>query len=165
MHTFRYVNRTRIHDIMRTNMNGWEFKVAYITPLHYGTTCVKICEYRIFVWYSSLKVCCMRFWIFLVVAEGSVFVSLPLWHDCCEQTEEWKLHSARKCLSRNWSIRCGKMNQVLRLVCFFKMQKLIGCGTTTRKCWLLMDSFPIPRTRAHVHMKMAISLFHLHFLA
>ena len=37
-----------------------------------------------------------------------------------------------------------KMKQVLWLACFFKMQKLIVVGTTTRKCWLLTRLSPSP---------------------
>ena len=95
-----------------------------------------------FVWCSSLKVCCRSFWIFLLVAKGPVFVSLLLQHDCCEWPQEWKLHFARKCLRRKWGIMHRKTNQALQLAHFFKMQKLIGCDTTTRKCQLLTDSLP-----------------------
>ena len=34
--------------------------------------------------------------IFPLVAKGPISVSLPLQHDHIEQTEEWKLHFARK---------------------------------------------------------------------
>ena len=70
--------------------------------------------------------------------------SLLLWHDCCGQTEEGKLHFARKCLSKKWGIEHGKINQALQLAFIFKMQKL------TRKCHLLTDS-PSPQTCTHRH--------------
>ena len=38
--------------------------------------------------------------MFLLVAEGPIFVSIKLWHDSNEGTEKWKLHFARKCLAR-----------------------------------------------------------------
>ena len=99
------------------------------TSPYCGVPLVKISQYMdIFVWHFFLKVCCMSFW----------------WHDCSEQTEEWKLHFARKCLHRKWGIMHRKTNQALQLAHFFKMQKLIGCDTTTRKYQLLVDSLPFP---------------------
>ena len=49
-------------------------------------------------------------------------------------------------------LRVGKMNQAQRLARFLKMEKLIGCGITTRKCQLLVGSLPPPRhTQAYMH--------------
>ena len=100
-----------------------------------------------FVQNSCLKVCCTSFWIFLMVAKDLAFVSLLLQHDCSERTEEWKLNFVRKCLGRKWGIKSGKMNQALQLACFFKMQKMIGCGKTTKP--VPPDSLP---PLGHRHM-------------
>ena len=55
----------------------------------------------------SLKVCYESFLIFLLVAYGPVFVSLPRRHDRCEGTEEWKLDFTRMCFIRKYVLRVG----------------------------------------------------------
>ena len=89
---------------------------------------------------------------------GPILISL--WHDHRKPTEEWKLHFARKCLDRKRCIKHGKMNKALWLAHFFKMQMLIGCGTTARKCPLLTDSLAIP---GHTYAYAWKWLFYLHF--
>ena len=161
--------------------NNWILSIMYISEqnthpqchrrqhsIHYITVlwCTPRWRFhtsRIFVWYSSLKVC-LSFWIFPQVAQGPIFASFLSQHDCCKRTEEQKLHFARKELGRKWGFKRGKMNQVLRLARLFKSQKLIGCSTTTRKCQLLVDSLSSPGTHARKGMKMTIFLFYLHFL-
>ena len=102
----------------------------------------------IIVWYSSIKIGSMTFRIVLLGVKGAVFVNVWLQHDRSKWTEEWKLHFARKCLIRKWQIKHGKMNQGLQqLARFLKTQKPIGCGTNTRKCRSLSDSFLPPNTR------------------
>ena len=117
----------------------------------------------IFVWHSSLKVSSISFWIFPLVAKGSIFVSYLLWHDCGKRTDKCKLHFGRKCLAKKWHIKHRKMKPVLRLACFFKMQKPIGCGTTTRKCWRLTDALPPPN--ACIHVCAWNWQFYLHFFS
>ena len=51
-----------------------------------------------------MSVCCMTFWICLLVAGGLVLVSLPLWQDRSQWTDEWKVHFARKCLALKWCL-------------------------------------------------------------
>ena len=86
-----------------------------------------------FVQYLSRNTCCMSLRIFLRMAQSPVFVSFLLQHDRCEQTEEWKLHFVKKRLGRKWGVKRGKMNRVLWLARFFKMQKLVDCGTCTNR--------------------------------
>ena len=129
------MNSTCLHHDIHANVKDRKLNAAYITSSYY----MVYHEWRlhntcIFVWYFSLSL------IFLLVTEGFIFFSLQLWLDCSEGTEEWKLHFARKCLTRKWHIKCGKMSKALRLACFFRMQKPIG----TRKCQLLTISLPAP---------------------
>ena len=76
-----------------------------------------------------------------------------------ELKNQQKLHFARKRLSRKWGTKHGKMNKALRLGCFFKMQKPIGCGITTRKSQLLTDSLPPLR---HTHMETENDHYFIH---
>ena len=129
-------------------MRTWTTENSTWHALHH---CIMVCSvWRfhntwIFVQYSSLRVCCiLSFGIYLLAAKGPIFISLLFWHDCSNQTEEWKLYFATKCLARKWCINCRKMSQALRLACCFQMQKPMGCGTTTRKCQLLTDFLPLP---------------------
>ena len=113
------------------------------TSPYCGVPLVKISQYMdIFVWHFFLKVCCMSFW----------------WHDCSEQTEEWKLHFAMNCLTRKWCYKHGKMNQALWLAQFFKMQKPIAYGTTTlsRKCRMLTLSLSPPCTLERIGIKIIV---------
>ena len=141
----------------RTSIQSYEWEwikcsIHYITILW----CTISEVFTIHIWYSPLRVCCMSFWTFLLVAKGPVSVSLPLRHDCRKWTSEWKLHFAIKWLARKWYIKRGKMNQVLWLALFFKTQKLIGCGITT-----VADRLsPSPMT--YTSVKMTILLY-LHF--
>ena len=132
MHIFWWVNRTHIHNIMHAEVNYTEFNTVYIsiTSPYYSVHELRFHNTYIFVRYFSLEVCCMSFWIFLLVAKGPVFISFLLRHDRSKQTEEWKLQSARKCFTRKRHTKRRKMNQALQLAWFFKMQKLICCGTT-----------------------------------
>ena len=57
---------------------------------------------------SSLKVCCMSFWIFLLIAKDPVFLSIQHRHDHSEWTEEWKLHSAQKFSPESEVLSAGK---------------------------------------------------------
>ena len=122
------------------------------SSIHYITVlwCTMRKDFIIHVYLSNipLKISVVSEWIsasFKWWPRAELFsTNLPLRHDCSEQTEEWKLHFAWKCLTRKWRIKCEKMNQALGLAGFFKMQKLIGCGTTVRKCQLLTDFLPPP---------------------
>ena len=142
MHMFWTVNRTCIHTVTHANMNNWKI----LSSIHYVTLlwCILGEDFAIHKYLSDFplwqSVVC--FLIFLLVAKGPIFVSLLLQHDCCEQAEQQQLHFARKCLGRKWGIKRGKMNQAQWLAPFFRMQKPVGCGTTTRKCQALMDSLP-----------------------
>ena len=121
------------------------------TSLYYGVPVsvrVKISQNMVICLIFLSESLLYEFWILLPVAEVPTFVCLPLQHDCSERTEEWTLHFARKCLTRKWHIKCGKLTQALWLAHTFKMQKPIGCGTTTTKYQLLTDSLPPPR---HMH--------------
>ena len=134
------------HPDCRPNMNDRELNAAYITSTNYGVPWVMISQYmHTCPILLSLKVCCISFWIFLLVVKGPVSISLPLWYDRSQRTEEWRLHFARKHLTRKGHT---KMNQVLQLARSFQMQKPTGCGMTTRKCQLLTDSLSPPR---HTH--------------
>ena len=121
-------------------MNDRELNAAYIITLYYGVPWVKISQFMypgvMFISESLLY----GFLTFYSWPRAPVLVSLLLQHDHSKQTEECKLHFARKCLARKWWIKCRKMNQKLWLACFLKMQKPIDCGTTTRKCQLLMGT-------------------------
>ena len=159
------MNRTRIHNVIH-EQSRIQSSIHYITILWCASgEDFTIHEYlsSILLWKSVVWVLFL-FFIFLLVAERPLFVSLPLQHDRCKQTEEWNLHIARKCLARKWHIKHRKTNQVLQLACFSKTQKPIGCGTTTRKCQLLTGSLP-PLGHTHIRMKISILSFYLHFLA
>ena len=117
--------------------------IYYITLL-WGTTSDDCTIHGIFAWYSSLKICCMSFWFILLAPKGPLLISFPIQHNWSEQSEEWKLHFARNCLTRKWYNKHGKMNQVQWLARFFRMQKLIGCGATQENagCWQALSLPP-----------------------
>ena len=148
------------HESTLTNMPTWELKAAIITSTYYGVPWGKIS------WYMSI--CPIVFsqsllYEFLNLSTGGLGpILISLWHDHRKPTEEWKLHFARKCLDRKRCIKHGKMNKALWLARFFKMQMLIGCGTTARKCPLLTDSLAIP---GHTYAYAWKWLFYLHFFA
>ena len=122
------------------------------TSPYHGTPRVKVLQYMYICLIFFSESLLYEFLIFLPVAKGLVFVSLPLPHECSKWTEEWELHFPKKCLARKWHLKWGKMNQALPLAPFFTMQKPIGCGITTKKCYLLMNSLPPPRdTHTHRH--------------
>ena len=88
MHMFWYVNRTRTHSLIDAKITI-ENSMRH-TLHHYNMVYPKWRFYNtwIFVRDSPLKVCCMSFWIFLLVAKGPVFVSLLLQRDHSESAEE-----------------------------------------------------------------------------
>ena len=146
-----------MHHVAHTDMNDRELNAAYITSSYYCVPQVKISQDTcIFVWCSSVKVCCMSFFSFYWrwrVRFSSAF--------CFGMTavNESKngMHFARKFLSMKWSIKCRKLHQVLQVSCFFKMQKPIGHKKI--KCQLLMDTPPPPHTppldtHAYISMEM-----------
>ena len=137
------MNRTHIHNVIHADMNHREFKATYITI----SRCSPGEDFTIHGYLSHILPWKSVVWVF----ESFYWWPRACFHQpfasavCCEQTEEQKLHFARKCLSRKWGIKHGKMNQALRLTHFFKMQKLIGYGSTARKCQLLTDSLTLLR--------------------
>ena len=132
-------------------MNDTEVNTVYTTPPRYGVPQVKISQYR----YICLMVLSENLlYEFLNLSAGG---RRPRFHQPFtsalpqQMNEEWKKHFANECLTRKWHIKPRKMNQALQLARFFKMQKLVGCRKSTRKCWLLTRlSFP-PNTGTHRH--------------
>ena len=123
---------TQCHSTIQADMNNIELNAAYITSPYYGVPRVKISHDMNACSIFSLKVCCMSFWIFLLVTKGPVFVRLLLRHDCG--------NLPGSVLPGSEVLSTGKWPASL------KYKKLIGCGTTTRKCQLLMDSLRPPKT-------------------
>ena len=137
---FKHNTQTLISE---QNMHPWcrceplwiHRSIHYITIL--WCTWTKISQYMDICPMFRSESLLYEFWIFLLVGWRPCFHQPSAWHDCSKQTEEWQLHFATK-----WGIKHEKMNQVLQLACFSKTQKPTGCGTTTRKYQLLMDSLP-----------------------
>ena len=153
------MNRTYIYHVIQADVNDGELNIAHITSQLYAVPWVKVSQHKMSN--IPLQKSVYEFLNLSNGGQGSVFINFLLRHYYSEWSEEWKSHFARMHLARKWHIKNGKINQVLRLACFFEVQKLIGCGTTTRKCWLLTDSLSSPAYR-HIGRKMTI-LFHLHF--
>ena len=90
------------------------------------------------------------FWIFLPVPKDNVSVILLLRHDGSKQTEEWKLHFARKCLARKWHIKHGEKcikhyTWPTSLKC--KCQLAVAQQHKNTGCWQIL-SLP-PETSMH----------------
>ena len=118
---------------------------------------------RIFVWYSSLKVCCMSFWIFLLVTNGPVFISLPFWHDCCERTQEWKLRFARKYFSRKWGIQCKENEPSTTIGLLLENAKANRLWHNQKKMPVADGLSPSPRTHTCTGMKITILIILITF--
>ena len=157
MHIFWYVNRTCTHEV--TGHHEWlriQSSIHYITKL--WCTQVKISQYMD-IGYASLKVSCVSFPVFLLVAKCPVFISFPLQHNHCKQTEEWKLHFARKCLSRKWGIKHGKMCQALRWPTSLKCKSKLAVAKPQENAghWRIL-SLP-SNTHTHMHKTNHFILF------
>ena len=95
------MNGTRIQLVTQADMGDTELNAAYVPSRYYDVPQVKIQQYMdvcpIFLSESLLY----EFLNLSIAGRGGpVFVNLLLRHDRSEQTEEWNLHFAGKCLAR-----------------------------------------------------------------
>ena len=146
-------------------MNDRELNAAYFALLYYDVPQVKISQY---MYLSNIPVKSV-----VRVFEPFDWQPRALFSSafCFGLTAANKLKNGSCILPGNVSpgkdIYCEKTNQTLWLAHFFKTQKPSGCGTTTRKCQLLMDTLSLPmdtHMRRHKNDHWII-LFYLHTLA
>ena len=137
----------------------WHEQYRNKCSIHYITVlwCTTSEDFTILVYLSNIFLCKS-----VLAAEDPVFISLPLRHYISEWPEEWKLHFARKCLTRKWHIKHRKMNGQW-LACSFKMQKLMAVAQPAENahCWWTL-SLPLD-THKHICMKMTIFVISLTF--
>ena len=146
-----------------SKQHTWVFKAAYITSLYFGALWVKILQYMdisVILLSESLLYELGEFLNLFTNGWEPRFISLLLCHDRCQWTKEWELYFARKCLSRKWGIKQGKINQALQLVGFFKRRKMIGCDTKTRKCQFYRSS----QKYTSISMKMTLLVFYFIYI-
>ena len=96
-----------------------------------------------FIWheylsiYSPLNICCVSFWIFLLVVKGPVFTDLLHRHDGSEQTEEWKPCFAKSVLPRCGILSAGKWSKHYKWPTSFKWKSwlVVVQPQENASCW------------------------------
>ena len=144
MHMFWSVNRKRIHNAIHADMNDTAFSPAYITVLW------RFHNAWIVVRYSSLKDCCMTFWIVQLVAKGHVFRH-PFASAWPPQMKNGSCILLGDVLPRSDLLSAGKWTKRFDWPTFLKRKSWLAVAPPQKNCQLLTHSPPPPPTCMHRH--------------